>query len=208
MQTNAKANGDPAFTIGPINQATAYNFAVHELPPDSCTVSFTKSADPLHPNQIHFTAISNQTITSQTWYIYQWGSQFNTVTLTTNNPTYTFTDTGYYIACVYITTNTGCASHSCWGFSMNELTRREAGRVTSYPNPASNTVSFWLQLSENEKINVIVYNLSGYAVYRMQQDGIWGSNKITIPVQRLNSGQYFIDIQYGKQRKRSIFQKL
>ncbi|MEI9910034.1 MAG: PKD domain-containing protein [Bacteroidota bacterium] len=195
-------------TIPGCRDSVWQNLQVHGTG-DSCAASYTYTANPVHPNQITFTAISNQTITSQTWRIYHWTNSFyDSIIITANNPTYTFTDTGYYYTCLFITTNTGCSNWFCWGLYIDSVAGLPGGRIPSYPNPASNTVNLRLRLEQQNRINITVYNMSGNAVYKTQKQGFAGNNEINIPVQQLNSGQYFIDIQYGNQRKRSIFQKL
>ena len=184
------------------------NMVVYGLPSDSCTASFTYTADSSHPNQVHFTAASNQTITSQLWQIDHWTDPNDSIFMTTNNPTYTFTDTGYYQICLYITTNTGCTKLYCNGIYINNVGARIANTIPSFPNPATSSISLRVKLTEANSIGITVYNLSGYAVYKMQKHGVAGTNELTIPVQQLKSGQYFIDIKYGDQQKRSIFQKL
>jgi PKD repeat protein len=186
---------------------TIQNIVVHGLPSDSCTASFTYTANPAHTNQISFTAVSNQTLTSQTWWINHPGGPYDSVFLTVNNPTYTFTDTGYYRVCLYITTNTGCTRSYCNGIYIDSIGSLPAGRIPSYPNPATSEINLKLKLTEQRRISVTVYDISGNVVYKTEKQGHSGSNGINIPVQQLNSGQYFIDIQYGNQRKRSIFQK-
>ncbi len=181
---------------------------VHGLPSDSCTVYYIYRIDSTHPGNVIFTAYSNQTITSQTWWINQWSNPYDSIFIHTNNPTYTFTDTGYYQACLYITTVTGCTRSYCQGFYLNNVGGNAGNRVPSYPNPARNSVSFRVNLPVADRIGVTVYNLSGYAVYKTQKQGTTGTNEVTIPVQQLNVGQYLIDITYGDQLKRSIFQKL
>jgi hypothetical protein len=184
------------------------NITIHGTPADSCTASFTYSADSSHPNQVHFTAGSNQTITSQTWIIYGVPGPYDSIIIHSNDPGYTFSDTGYYYVCLYITTNTGCTRAYCEHVGIYSMGGRTANRLPSFPNPATTMVSLRIKLDRPEIFRVTVYNLSGYTVYQTQRQGMTGSNEIAIPVQQLNSGQYFIDIQYGDQRKRSIFQKL
>ncbi|HLG40628.1 MAG TPA: T9SS type A sorting domain-containing protein, partial [Chitinophagaceae bacterium] len=131
----------------------------------------------------------------------------DSVFLTINNPTYTFTDTGYYWICLYITTNTGCTGTYCNYIYIDSIGNMPDGRIPSYPNPAASTVSLKLKLEQQAKFSVTVYNMSGNVAYRMETQGHAGINQINIPVSQLNTGQYFIDIQYGNQRKRSTFQK-
>jgi PKD repeat protein len=179
------------------------NVQVHGSPADSCNVSFTYT---VQQNQVSFTGVSNQTFTSQTWYIVAFDSSLN-VTLNTMNPTYTFADSGSYSVCLYAVTNTGCARWYCQTISVAGA--RVMNVLPSFPNPADGpNVNLRLTLPETNRIRVTVYNTSGNIVYDAERSGSQGSNTITIPVAGLQRGQYFVDIRYGNERKRSIFQKL
>jgi hypothetical protein len=79
--------------------------------------------------------------------------------------------------------------------------------LTSYPNPATNTVGIDVPLTAAATININVYSASGTRVLTLQQQGVQGNNHIDIPVHQLTKGQYFIDITIGKQKQRSVFQK-
>lgn len=179
------------------------NVQVQGLPADSCTVSFTYT---VQQNQVSFTGVSNQTFTSQTWYIVTFDSSLN-VTLNTINPTYNFPDSGSYSVCLYGVTNTGCARWYCQTISV--ASGRRMNVLPSFPNPVDGSgVNLRLTLPESNRIRVTVYNTSGNIVYDSERSGAPGMNTITIPVTGLQRGQYFIDIRYGNERKQSIFQKL
>ncbi len=182
---------------------------VHALPSDSCTALFTYTNIVGQTNQVSFTAVSNQTITSQTWYITALDSSYHTV-LNATNPLHSFPDTGYYSVCLKITTDTGCERWYCNGI----LVTNPAGRIgndliISYPNPVNGTqLHLPVILEQPEKIRLTVLNANGTVVYTAEYGGTQGTNSITIPVGALQRGQYFVDIQYGSIRKKSIFQKL
>jgi Secretion system C-terminal sorting domain len=152
-------------------------------------------------------------IVSQAWTIYKTiynpGDTFNNIIrLNTFNPVYNFKDTGSYWICLTLTTNTGCTRSYCNNVYVNSVNGKEAGRITSYPNPAVNQVKLILEMNSSSTIYLQVRNLFGNMVLSTKRTGIRGNNQITIPVQQLITGQYFIDIQFGNERKRSIFQKL
>jgi hypothetical protein len=81
-------------------------------------------------------------------------------------------------------------------------------RVPSYPNPASNYTTISIAMEDAGAISTTVYNLSGNIVYRITQQGTMGNNLLNIPLDKLQKGQYFVDIQYNGTRKRSVFIKL
>lgn len=179
------------------------NVTVHGSPADSCTVSFTYTAQ---QNQVTFTGVSNQTFVSQTWHIVAFDSSLN-VTLNTMNPTYSFPDSGSYSVCLYAVTNTGCSRWYCQTISVAGA--RMMNVLPSFPNPADGSnVNLRLTLPESNRVRITVYNTSGNVVYDSERNGTPGMNTITIPVAGLQRGQYFVDIRYGNERKRSIFQKL
>jgi hypothetical protein len=173
---------------------------------DSCTASFTYTLNNL--GQANFTAVSNQTITSQVWTIFNFSDSNSTATINSLNPAYNFNDTGYYWVCVKITTNTGCIRSYCQGISVNTVTgRMYTNRIPSYPNPATSNVMLNLKMEKEGMILIKVFNLSGNIVYGLQQYGNVGNNKLLLPVQNFAKGQYIIDIKYNDEKRYSVFQK-
>lgn len=177
-------------------------------PSQSCTASFTYTTG--QQGEVSFTAISNQPVTAQTWTIYNTRDSLSPVVITTANPVYTFTDTGYYYVCLSLTTNTGCTTAYCDAVRINDISGRSASTIPSYPNPVTSeaAVRFRIILQSAGLITYKVYNLTGRAVYQSQYQGQPGINTISVPVQQMNRGQYFIDISAGNYRRRSTFQKL
>jgi PKD repeat protein len=194
-------------TLNNCYDSVVQSVVVSGLPADSCTASFTYTVDPTFPNQLTFTAISNQTITSQVWnFIAIDSSSYYTTNV--SNPTYAFPDSGAYVVCVTITTSTGCVRTYCQTLTITGRMNTSGGRISSYPNPAQTDVRFYLDLEAQQKVKISIYNLSGTKVYSTERTGSEGMNSFTLPVQNLQRGQYVIDIHYGNERKRSIFQKL
>jgi PKD repeat protein len=179
-------------------------------PAESCTVSFTHTA--IGNSQVSFVAISNQKIVSQVWSIYHLPDSFHAVTIQTPDPVYTFKDSGYYVVCLSIVTNTGCNWTICDSLvaGPSGSVKRNAS-VPSYPNPVSaseTVVKLNINMEENGLVHYKVCDLSGNVVYQAQMAGIKGTNNIAVPIQRLGKGQYFIDISFGNQQRRSRFYKL
>ena len=184
------------------------NLQVHGSPADSCTTSFTYTVNPAQQNQLSFTGISNQTIVSQTWFISGRDTSHHTI-YTIANPTHLFPDTGYYNVCLQTLTNTGCRGWYCERISINRVGQRTINLIPSFPNPANGSfVNLQVNMEIAGRIVLTIYTLRGNAIYTISQTGATGLNRVTIPVSTLQPGQYFIDIQYGTERKRSIFQKL
>ena len=183
------------------------NITIAGLAADSCTASFNYT---VHQNEVNFTALSNQVITSQIWSIYKNAdSASNYFTSNAANPIYALIDSGLYNVCLTITTSTGCALQYCNNvFLSSQSTNRQSNIIQSYPNPAINEVKLTVDVATPLPIYYTVYNDMGVPVYQKQIQGLSGANTITIPLQKLKKGQYFIDIKYGDTQKQSIFQKL
>jgi PKD repeat protein len=180
------------------------NITIQGQPSDSCTASFTYTLN--NAGLASFTGVSNQPITSQHWYITNFR---DSIEFTATNPSYQFTDTGYYMVCLRLITNTSCDRVYCNYIYVNNVSGRAASSLRCYPNPVSgDMVRINLNMEEPAMLYYKVYNLNGNLVYQSQKQGLLGANMLLIPIQQLNRGQYFVDIVYGEQRKRSIFQKL
>ncbi len=80
--------------------------------------------------------------------------------------------------------------------------------VSSYPNPATNVVGMNVQLDRAEMIYVRVYNSMGSQVQQIVVPGVAGTNHLSLPISGLQSGIYYIQVQYGNETKRSRMQKL
>ncbi|HEU4473031.1 MAG TPA: PKD domain-containing protein [Flavisolibacter sp.] len=181
---------------------------VYGSPADSCTASFTYAPTQNQSNQISFTATSNQTISSQTWIISPVGDTTNSTYLQTSNPTHTFLATGNYLVCLNVITTTGCSRYYCDTITIASLGGRYANSIPSYPNPARNEVMLQLNLEQAAPVTIRIFNSYGIAVHSSRTAGNAGINRVTIPVQSLGTGQYYIEIEYNGQRKRSLFNKL
>lgn len=176
--------------------------------PDTCTASFTYIVS---GGQVSFTALSNGSIASQLWIITSLpDSSDYSVTLHSNNPSVNLPDSGFYYVCLAITTHSGCVKWYCDSILYTGGNSARIAVIPSYPNPVSaeSSIRFNLSLDGAAVIKFKVSNLAGNVVYQAQRQGNQGVNMISIPVQQLGRGQYFIDIQYGNSKKRSVFQKL
>ena len=197
-------------STGHCYDSVSHNIYIQGIPQDSCTASFTYTANPSQPNQLTFTAISNETIVSQFWFIRPCDSLTNSsdsLVYNTPNPVHTFTNPGCYQVCVSLLTNTGCRKNYCDTVIIQNT--GGARLLTSFPNPASGAdVNIRLDLEQAEKVKLTVFNSYGHMVYTSERAYASGQNRIGIPVNKLPRGLYYVDIQYGNSRKRSVFQKL
>lgn len=193
------------------HDSTYQQVYVQGFPSDSCTTSYSYFADSLHPDHVTFVGHSNQAITSQVWTIAPTASIHDTVSVrTTGNFTYTFPAPGTYIVCLVQYHNTGCVRTYCDSVVVRAPGGRMAAAdaIPSYPNPATSQVDLRLQLDVAARISIKIYNSFGTVVYSAQRSANAGGNDITIPVQQLSRGQYYIDIEYNGTHKKSRFQKL
>ncbi|MEP7373661.1 MAG: PKD domain-containing protein [Chitinophagaceae bacterium] len=180
---------------------------VDELPSESCTASFTYLLN--QQGQASYTATSSQTITSQIWKIISADSA-NAVVLNTTDLVYNFDNAGSYYVCLAVTTSTGCTASHCETVVIHSVSGGRPVVVPTYPNPVSGEafVRLNIDMKKADLIKYKVCNLAGTIVYQLQKHGQAGANTITIPVQQLVKGQYFIDILFGDQQRRTVFQKL
>lgn len=176
--------------------------------PDTCTASFVSFDSTGNIKVFYSTSTSpGASITSWTWTI-------NGDTVSAAPVFDTILSPGGYQVCLTIGTNKGCTASVCDSIfvSSNDSSFRSgpaATLVTSYPNPTqSHEVKVALPLLQPAMVSITVYNAYGNVVYRQQRAFGAGDNRISIPVTGLKQGQYFIDIQYGNTRKRSVFQKM
>jgi hypothetical protein len=176
-------------------------------PIDTCSASFTYT---INQGQVSFTASSNQTIASQLWIISPMPDSANTVILTSSNPVYNLPDSGLYYVCLAVTTASGCTDWYCDSILFTGGYASRIAVIPSYPNPVQSETNIRVNLNLDAAalIQYRVSNLAGNTVYQSQRQGQQGVNTISIPVQQLGRGQYFIDIIYGNNKKRSVFQKL
>ncbi|HXB94876.1 MAG TPA: PKD domain-containing protein [Puia sp.] len=83
-----------------------------------------------------------------------------------------------------------------------------AGYIPSWPNPSSNQVNMDVILDKAGMILIRVYNSMGNPVQTKAVAGVAGTNRLTLPIADLQSGLYFIQVQYGNEIKRSRIQKM
>jgi PKD repeat protein len=189
------------FCIDTIKQ----NVVIANSPADSCTASFTYT---FYNQQATFTPVSNQAIVHVDWDIQPLGDS-TYFTSSAIHPVYIFADTSHYNVCFTIKTITGCSVDYCQVVAIDSVSsHRQSNSIQSVPNPATSFVKMNIEMAAASEIIYTIYNEIGIPVYKKQTSGLRGTNTITINLQTLKKGQYFIDIKYGNHRKQSVFQKL
>ncbi len=190
-------------------------------PADTCFAGFTYSANANQPNSISFIATSGQPIISQTWNIIKDGRLYDSsyypshvVQITSNDPTYQFSDTGIYLVQVQVTTQAGCTVSSGWQYIMIDSLAKDTAapnslpQIPAYPNPATNTVNLNLSMTGNDNVTINIYSSFGNLILIKQVATVDGNNQVAIAVQTLKPGVYYVEINYGSTTKRSRFQKM
>jgi len=174
-------------------------------PHDSCSISFSVSVLPSHPNEVHFMAHDSTGLDSLTWIITP-SRGIDTAVLHGPAPVYVFADTGCYNVLLYAVSSRGCYSWSGQSICIDSLPG--SSYIASYPNPASGESRLDLKLDQDNAIYINVFNSMGHLVLSKRVTGIRGLNQIVLPTADLPKGVYYVQIQYGNVSKRSKIQKL
>jgi PKD repeat protein len=174
---------------------------------DSIRVTYTYQKDPFLANKIYFYMNANFIVLDQTWTISKLSpSSTPPVILHQNNPSYIFTDTGYYRVCLKAVTLGGCVKEYCSVVRIENIAPLCILQV--YPNPASNQINVAVQLTQPEIIHAYVYNTLNVLVKEKNQQGVAGNNAVAININDLVPGLYTIKVMYGGKTCYARFNKL
>ena len=158
-------------------------------------------------NTVYFHALSNYPILTQTWVITKLTANISTpVTLTQNNPVYTFSEPGDYRVCIRAVTYGNCVKEYCEVIHITVA--NTACTLSLYPNPATNQVTVGIQLTGPEMIHVYIFNSLNILVKQKDQQGNTGNNNVTTNIEGLIPGWYTIKVIYGNHVCYSKFQKI
>ncbi len=174
------------------------------LPTINCnniTLGINDTRDSLVPNRVTFTAVSNTPTTSQQWTITRiLLAGTGTTTINTNNPTYMFLDSGYYNVCVKATYANGCVKTICKVIHvLQNMPTANNCTLQITPNPASSVINANITLVQPLVLNAYVYNSMNVLVAQKQQQGVVGTNTITMNIAALPAGIYVLRLVYGTQ---------
>ena len=170
-----------------------------------CHASFTFGVDSTG-TVIYFMNTSSGT-TGTTTYNWDFGDGS---TSTLENPTYTYTHTGYHVVCLYINdSTTGCSSHFCHvvfhGHVHHHHAALSSARVSDspddmisisiYPNPVQSSATVAYSLLESADVNIQIYDMLGSIVY---EQGLWneseGQHSHEVNVSELAKGIYILKL--------------
>jgi PKD repeat protein len=177
-------------------------------PQPRCQASFVVIRDSVHQKKYRF--FSTSTAQPGPIEAYRW--TLNGQVVSKEQAFSANLKNGVHQVCLTIKTSAGCVSSKC----ENVVVKNDSipvndsiTYITSFPNPvAGSAVNLQLTLDKGAKVKLTVYNSRGNIVHKEERVYSAGYNRMAIPVDGLQRGQYFIDIQYDNTRKRSVFQKL
>ncbi|HEY0677015.1 MAG TPA: PKD domain-containing protein [Chitinophagaceae bacterium] len=182
---------------------------------DEVKLKFEYRRDPQKPYIISFHAVSNMPVIQQKWTIMKLSNVQIfppplPVILNADNPTYTFRDSGWYLVCLYAITSNNCKKTWC---EKIYIKNGENGRyltstgIPVYPNPATRLVRLDVQTETATLLTVRVLDGLGTPKIQFTSPARAGNNNLVIPVEKLSSGMYVVEIRYGNQVKLAKFQK-
>lgn len=180
---------------------------------DSVKVKFEYKRNPDKPYMLSFYASGNMPVIQQTWTITKISSSAfpppAPVVLNANNPTYSFRDSGWYNVCVYAITLNNCKRVYCEKIRIEhgENGRIIPGNIPVFPNPASNLIRLEVNVETSTLLQIRVLDGAGNAKMQFVSPARAGNNNLAIPVEKLSSGLYVVEIRYGNQLKLAKFQK-
>jgi hypothetical protein len=182
--------------------------SVQPGPADSCVVSLAHQQNATYDNHVVFSAQSNQPIQFMHGFIEYPNGWGDSLVL---NQQHILPDTGTYIIQLTVHTQSGCVKTVYDTVRVTGMASTNTV-IPCYPNPATNRVTMQFRLPESLKMVISVHNTSGVEMKSMVQIGWQGNVVVSIPVDDLQPGQYFIQVVFPEthpiQRKSSIFQKL
>ena len=111
---------------------------------------------------------------------------------------------GHYKVCLTVKTD-GCSVTHCEEIAVNA--ENGSGRVMLFPNPAVNTVSLELTLNTAGPVLIRLMDSNGGVKAVYHKNGLAGSNRFSLPVDKLSQGIYLVEIKTDKDVSFSRFIK-
>ena len=132
-----------------------------------------------------------------------------TATIYQNNPTYVFLDSGYYNVCLRVSFAGGCVKEYCRIIHIAQsMPGTGSCALQVYPNPASTVINAGITLIQPVILNAYVYNSMNMLVAQKQQQGVVGTNTVSINIANLPAGVYSVRLYHGNEVCTSTFLKL
>ena len=184
--------------------------AITQVNCNNINVYYTYQTDPVITNKLYFHLVSNYSIVDQLWTITKLPASSGTtpVILHQNNPAFVFQDTGYYNVCLKATTLGGCIKEYCQVIHITQVVTPTGCSLQIYPNPVTNQVNLNLFLTQQQMIDVYIYNSLNVQVREKHQQGFAGTNIVSISTATLPSGTYTMKVIHGNDICYAQFVKL
>jgi PKD repeat protein len=159
------------------------------------------------PNTYHFENTSTPlSITDSIRWTFGDGTSSNQV-----SPNHTYTQFGTYNVCLRVQkrningTLSNCIREICHTVVVGNP---NTCNLQPYPNPATNSISVNVFLSQSQMIDVYIYNLNLLLVKEQHQQGIPGNNVVTLAIGDLVPGYYTMRVIRGNDICYAHFLKL
>lgn len=195
-----------------------YGLALYNIPPDNCLAAFTLQPNPLI--QHDWFAVNQATGNGPLTYVWSWGDGTSS---TGAAPSHTYSAPGYYNICLSIADSAGCTDTYCdsstYIFKADEAVitvnvvhelptaveeTKAAPVFTVFPNPADNRA---LLVAGTDMIGclITITDIAGKILNTLNLS----ARSISLPIENLSSGMYFISISNGNQSttRKLIIQK-
>ena len=172
-------------------------------PPPVCNVKskFEWKRDATLWNKIWFNNIS-QPVSSiwRTYWTYGDGTSSQDF-----NSMHIYQKPGKYYVCLKVQSLLGCIVAYCDSVIVKDP--NVPGIVNVSPNPVTSVARIEFEMETADKVYIRILDMSGSPKIELNTWGQAGNNYINIPVDKLSSGFYIVEIRYGNQTKLGKFQK-
>lgn len=137
-----------------------------------------------------------------TSWLWEFGDE---ATSTDENPVHTYLTAGSYDVCLTITDATGCDDQYCKSLAVGTvgIENTNTAEFTMSANPVVDVLEIRF-LNPSEKTEISVINLIGEKIKQITTSGVY----VTIPVQDLSTGVYFVEVKNGNDRMVKQIEKL
>jgi len=120
-------------------------------------------------------------------------------TSTEENPTHAYAASGFYNVCL-TASNSGGSNEVCQtvNVSLSGIEDFIAESIELFPNPTKDGSQLRFELNNSQEISIIIYDVIGSKVSELNAENYTaGSHSVSLPVNDLEGGQYFISLVQG-----------
>lgn len=118
-------------------------------------------------------------------------------TSTLQNPTHTYTQSGAYNVCLFVSNAEGCAGETCSTINITVGIDAKAffNEISLHPNPTANQATLTLDAKSNRELTMNILDITGKQISSTTTNIKEGKNEFVIETENLSSGVYFIQLQ-------------